>query len=51
MENLYILIDDNGANNISIDYIKLPIGTIFNAFGYEYRVDEISGNNFICNRL
>jgi hypothetical protein len=51
MENLYFLDDDNGGNLIHIDYIELPLGTIFKAFGYEYRVDEISGNNFICNRL
>lgn len=51
MENLYFLDDDNGSSLIQINYIELPLGTIFKAFGYEYRVDEIDGNIFICNRL
>lgn len=46
----YLLIDNNGANSISIE-IKLTIGTIFEYLGSKYQVSSYGDEFIICDRL
>jgi len=46
----YLLIDNNGANSISIE-IKLRIGTIFEYLGSNYEVSSYGDEFIICERL
>lgn len=49
--NEYLLVDDNGANQISME-IKLMIGTIFECYDHKYEVvcQDMNGL-IICERL
>ena len=51
MEYEYLLIDSMGANPLTLE-IKLNIGTIFECYSHEYKVDFIKDNGLIiCERL